>query len=480
MTPTTPRTVRPVLRRAAILGLLLASTLAFAAAARRLVAPAPTPPRVASGSSAVAIAAGPDRSAVLHGGDGLVRVELALRGGQGAAPGAARVPTDLVVVLDRSGSMAGEPLATALAALRELCAGLADGDRFALVSYASDARIDVPLETASAAARERWERAIAAIGADGGTAMSSGLDLGHGVLAGAARPGAVGRLIVLSDGHANQGDYSLDGLRARAGRARPGQYVLSAVGIGNGFDESVMSALADAGTGNFYYLPDTARLRDVFAGEFAAARETVARALAVTLTPGAGVRVAGAGDSPLAQAGDAVVFHPGDLFAGQERRVWVTLHVPTGAVGDVALGGVAVAFTGTDGAREQVQLAALPAIACVENGSDYYASFDTERYERANRTDSLGDLKQRVARKVAAGRRAEAAAEIEAHHAIRQVERDQLRALGYAGDGQAQELDELRSQVSAPAVASPEARSRLGKELLERGRDDQRAGAKKK
>src|SRR4029453_12309721 len=108
-------------------------------------------------------------------------------------------PTARWGVLSRGGGGGGEPLATALAALRELVAGLADGDRFALVSYASDARVPPPLRGASGAARERWERAIAMIGADGGTAMSSGLDLGHRVLANAARRGAVGRLIVLSD-----------------------------------------------------------------------------------------------------------------------------------------------------------------------------------------------------------------------------------------------------------------------------------------
>ena len=163
MADPTPRTERLSRHRAVIFGLLLAATLAFGAAARRTTGPAPTPPRIAGGNGAVALTAELDRSAVLRGSDGLVRAELVLRGGQGAAPTAVRVPTDLVVVLDRSGSMAGEPIATALAALRELIAGLADGDRFALVSYASDARVDIPLEAASGAARERWDRKIAAI-----------------------------------------------------------------------------------------------------------------------------------------------------------------------------------------------------------------------------------------------------------------------------------------------------------------------------
>src|SRR5262245_47337039 len=64
MTDPTPRSEKPVLHRFAILGLLLAATLAFGAAARRIAVPAPTPLRVANGSGAVALTAGLDRSAV--------------------------------------------------------------------------------------------------------------------------------------------------------------------------------------------------------------------------------------------------------------------------------------------------------------------------------------------------------------------------------------------------------------------------------
>jgi Ca-activated chloride channel family protein len=255
-----------------------------------------------------------------------------------------------------------------------------------------------------------------------------------------------------------------------------GKYVLSAVGIGNGFDETVMSALADAGSGNFYYLPDTAKLSGVFADEFASARETIARSLAVVIAPAPGVAVASAGGYPLASEGGEVRFHPGDLFAGQERRIWLTLHVPTGALGDVALGEIAVEFATPEGERGRVP-AALPRLACVAGEADYYASFDKDRYQRAERTDSIGALEQSVARKVAAGNQAEALKEIDTHISAKQVE--QLRALGYALPDSSATLSELRSRASAPAAAAPDTRGAVGKSMFESGRDAQRAGAKK-
>jgi hypothetical protein len=61
----------------------------------------------APGGGSVGFSGELDRTAVLAGGDGLVGIELSIRGGPGAAGAAERMPSDLVVVLDQSGSMAG-------------------------------------------------------------------------------------------------------------------------------------------------------------------------------------------------------------------------------------------------------------------------------------------------------------------------------------------------------------------------------------
>src|SRR5262249_53001446 len=71
-----------------------------------------------------------DRTAVLHGTDGLVRMELAIGTTQPSGKPAARMPTDLMVILDRSGSMGGEKIEQARAAIRALVAQLDPQDRF--------------------------------------------------------------------------------------------------------------------------------------------------------------------------------------------------------------------------------------------------------------------------------------------------------------------------------------------------------------
>ncbi len=60
-----------------------------------------------------------------------------------------------------------------------------------------------------------------------------------------------------------------------------------------------MTALADAGTGNYYYLRSSENLASVFAAEFDSARATVAPGLDVRIDPGEGVAVLDAAGYPL-------------------------------------------------------------------------------------------------------------------------------------------------------------------------------------
>jgi len=480
--PSTPRnrSARARTRRIALLGALVGLTVAVGVAARR---PPPQPP-VITPPQATAITAGPiqlsaqlDRSSVLRGGDGQLRAELVIAGqAQGDLP-LATVPTDLVVVLDRSGSMQGEPLHFARAAVLELIGQLTPLDRFALVTYASDGEIAIPLTQATPSALRGWRDRIAGVFASGGTHMAQGLDLAHGLVTSSQRAGRAPRVILISDGHANQGDYSLAGLRGRAGRSLSGEYVLSSVGVGAGFDETVMAAVADAGTGNFYYLPDIASLSGVFAAEFASARETLASALEVAITPGSGVVVESAAGYPLERNGQTVSFRPGDLAVGQERRIWIGLRAPTGAEGEIALGELSLAYTSLDGERHQLALPSLPQLACVPGEADYFASFDREVYKRGIRSEGLGRLQEQVAAKLRAGDQAEAVSRVDGY--LYDLAIEQQRALGYVDEEALAPAESLRATVAAPAAAAPPVQNQLGKQLLEAGRDQRRAGSKR-
>ncbi len=468
----------PPRRRLTVLALLLLATLALGIGLRHPSVAGPNPPPARPGSLLFqAPSGGPvdfsgrlDRGSVLAGGDGLLTMELVLRGEERADEELARVSTDMVVVLDRSGSMGGEPLAHAKAAVESLMGQLADDDRFALVSYASDVRLDWPLAPATAENRERWRRILAGIPATGATNMATGLDLANQTLVDSARAGRAARVVLLSDGHANQGDHSRSGLTRRAARAVKGEYVLSAAGVGQGFDESLMAALAGAGTGNFYYVQHVGDLARVFAGEFATARKTVASGLAVTIRPEDGVEVVDASGFPLERGDGEVRFRPGDVFAGQERHVWVTLRAPTTREGSIGLGRFDLTYK-VDGERRQTGFSENPTVTCVRKEDDYFASFELETRERSILNEELGVLKRRVSEAVRAGDASRASSYISFFYRDMKLENAHLKSKRV--DELLDSLDALDEDVAqafdAPEAEAPALQNQLGKELSAEG-----------
>jgi Ca-activated chloride channel family protein len=420
-----------------------------------------------------------DRGAVHVGGDGLVHLELVATGATLPDLVVERQPTDVVVVLDRSGSMAGDPMAKALAAIHELIGQLGHEDRFALVSYSNGAGLTIPLEIATPSTRLRWATELGSITSDGGTNMAAGLDRAHRLVSTTRESGRVARIILLSDGHANQGDATPMGLARRSGRAVTGEYVLSTVGVGEGFDERLMSRLADAGTGNFYYLPNVEALAGIFAKEFESARETVASALEFRIETPSGVEVLDAAGYPIESHAGYVIVRPGSLFAGQERSLWVTLRVPARSAGKTALGDVKLLYRTLNGDRHEARLPGFPAIAAVVDQTEFVASLDKDAVETHHVEETVNRLRQSVSKLVSSGNYAAALQRIDA------VDYMELESLGLEAEntdsyGAVETLkEEVARAAAAPAALQSEMRSRLGKSLYEAGTDGRRKGAKR-
>lgn len=430
---------------------------------------------VAPGPAPVSFSGRLDRRAVLAGGDGVVKMELVLAAEERPDRLAARTPTDFVVVLDRSGSMDGVKIEQARTAVRELISQLSGADRFALVTYASGAEMSIPLASATEEARRSWRRVVAQVAPGGGTNMSSGLDLALAVTE--RRAGRAARLILISDGLANEGDPTPAGLADRARRASAREMVVSTVGVGADFNEFLMSALADAGTGNYYYLEDVEQLARVFAGELGATRATVASAVEVAIDPGDGVRVVDAAGYPLEQVDGKTVFRPGSLFAGQERRIWVTLAVANDAPGPRRLGAFTAAYK-DQGVTRVLGFSEQPQVACVAEEEAYLAAFDRDAWARSVAEEDYNRLQQRVAGYVKAGRRGEALKEIgdfraENERLNLQMRREDVRR-------KLEELESLQAEVDDAFRGADQAEKQnlLSKSRQAAGLDGRRAGSK--
>jgi Ca-activated chloride channel family protein len=285
--------------------------------------------------------------------------------------------------------------------------------------------------------------------------------------------------VLISDGLANQGDPSPDGLTRRARRAAQGEYMLTTVGVGLDFNEYLMTALADAGTGNYYYLRDATELASVFAREFDAARTTVAAGLAVQIDPAAGVRVVDAAGYPLEPHGNGVIFRPGSLFAGQERRVWVTLALPHQSVGEYDVGTVSLSY-GRGNERHLLQFDDMPRIACVRGEEEFYRGVDVSTWGRSVIIDGYNKMQEEVARAVKDGNRDDALRRVREFKDEAAALNAHLKSAPVAA--QLQSVDKLEADVVGAFVAGPEQEKRqneLSKAASARALDARRAGSKK-
>ncbi|MEO0811612.1 MAG: VWA domain-containing protein [Myxococcota bacterium] len=439
----------------------------------------PNPLRPTQGTGqAVLLNAQLDRTKLMQNGDGTVRMQLTLTGEE-RSNDAPAMPSDVIVVLDRSGSMTGEKWQQARAATQELIDQLGTNDRFSLVTYESGVRLEIPLARADRENRQRWRSIVSSLETAGGTNMSAGLDTAHRHLLERREANRSARMILISDGQANDGDSSVGGLSARARNAATSEYVLSTVGVGLGFNEELMTALANVGTGNFYFVRENVALAGVFKDEFESARTTVASGLAVRLTPPAGVRVEDAAGYVLERHNNEVVFRPGTLFAGQKRTIWVRYRVPTHAQSSApVLGGVRADYSDR-GTRKHTILENLPQLALVTQEDDFYKGINKDVWGEGVAVDQFNEVRLKVSTAIQRGDREEAERELRTY---RSKSRAMNKRLGSAAVDKSIAASSALEDDIAEAFTAPQSsarRNEMSKQLKSSGFDGRRGGAKK-
>jgi Ca-activated chloride channel family protein len=162
-----------------------------------------------------------------------------------------RSPQAIVFVVDRSGSMGGGRLELIKSTIGQMIGQLNPADYISVISFGTEVEVHLPLREKSTLDAAQLRRELAQLEPGGSTNIELGYR--HGLAEAAKAPSGVEtKLILLSDGHANQGIKDPATLGQLAALATEHLVSTSTIGIGTGFDETILTAVASSGQGNHF------------------------------------------------------------------------------------------------------------------------------------------------------------------------------------------------------------------------------------
>ncbi|MFO7655140.1 MAG: VWA domain-containing protein [Candidatus Krumholzibacteriia bacterium] len=250
--------------------------------------------------------------------------------------GEERVPVNLGLVIDASGSMSGEPLEAACEAAGGIVDALRDDDRITVVSFAEDVITHANAVAGDADGKRKVRAEIARLQTRGCTNLAAGWLRGCECVADQMErtAGMQNRVILISDGHANAGLCDPEELGLHAAELRKRGLFTTTVGVGDHYSPTQLQAIADQGGGRMHDAADGQDLVEVLLGELGEIFKTVAQDVTLAVVHPHNLPVTVLGPYPAHTGAGRLSVSLGTLVAGASRQVVLQLAVPAGRVGD--------------------------------------------------------------------------------------------------------------------------------------------------
>jgi Ca-activated chloride channel family protein len=389
------------------------------------------------------------------GGDGSVSIALTLGSDQASDhDDEGRRQVDMVVVLDRSGSMAeAGKIANARQAVLGLLSRLSEADRFALVSYSDRVQRHSGLLPMTPANRAMLEGIVQSIQPEGSTNLGAGLEEGIQQFVESKRSGRISRMILISDGLANRGITDPSALGTMASGAAERGFTVSTVGVGLDFNEHLMTAIADKGAGNYTFMESAEAFTQVFDKELRSSRAVVASSVEVHVPLSPGMSLTHAAGYPIELKDDYAVFRPGDILSGQSRKLFVTLRIQAGEEKTFNIGAISMRYR-FGGQLYTTSTTEPLRVACVRSANDAMASIDKTQWEEKVIKEDYNRLREDVAAAVKGGKREEAMKQIDEYTASQQAANAVVGAAAVTGN-LGKDVESLRQTVADSFAGAP-------------------------
>lgn len=256
---------------------------------RRISSPEPTQivgAESASLSAPLSLQCFPESSALLATG-GVAHLLVEFRA-SGTSAGR-RLPLCLALIIDRSGSMEGDPLAYVKQAASQLVDLLGPEDLLTIITFEDAVEVVMPLRRV--VNKELIKQHIARIIAGRTTNLYDALVAAGQQLITAPARQYVFRALLLTDGEPTAGIKDFGSIVHLVGDLKDRGVTVSALGFGPEYNEELLAGIARRGGGNYYYITRPELIPEVFRRELQVLANVIAQNLKLRIHTPRWVRV---------------------------------------------------------------------------------------------------------------------------------------------------------------------------------------------
>lgn len=239
----------------------------------------------------------------------------------------ARRKLNISLVIDRSGSMAGASLKHALDAAQAVIDNLATDDMISVVVF--DDVISTIIPPQHPTNKAELKQKIRQVRAGGTTNLSGGWLEGCKHVKAHYDNQAINRVLLLTDGQANEGITDKRILTNTAAQKAEEGIVTTTLGFGSWFEEDLLISMARAASGHFYFIQSKDDATDVFTIELDSLKSVIAQNLTVSLVPSPSVSIEHCLTlAKIEQQQQQFNINLGDLFDSEDKLLGLTLRLP--------------------------------------------------------------------------------------------------------------------------------------------------------
>lgn len=193
-----------------------------------------------------------------------------------------RLPLNLALVIDRSGSMEGEPLEYVKRACAHVVDLLEPSDILSVVTF--EERVDVVMPARRVVNKALIKEHINRIEPGNTTNLFDGIIAGAQQVASARSDAYVNRMMVLTDGDPTTGVKDFSSIVGAVAEQKSRGITVTALGFGPDYNEELLAGMARRSGGNYYYISRPELIPEVFRKEMEALLTITAKNVRLRLT----------------------------------------------------------------------------------------------------------------------------------------------------------------------------------------------------